>query len=120
MDGDMNPLRVTDDFDLVAEIVGGDQQRDRFARLFMVPGMEHCGGGPGAGDQLNYVEALEAWVERGVAPNEPTGAHIEAGQVRFRRPVFPYPSKGRFIGGDVNDPRNWVPGKAVAPATSSD
>ena len=39
-----------------------------FARLFMVPGMDHCAGGKGA-YAINYMRALEDWVERGQAPD---------------------------------------------------
>ncbi len=42
-------------------------EADSFARLFLVPGMAHCSGGP-ATDQFDGLSALEAWVEKGIAP----------------------------------------------------
>src|SRR5437016_1184656 len=56
----------------------GSQQQD-WLRLFMVPGMEHCGGGPGP-DQVNWMAALERWRESGIAPDR-----LIASQVRDNR-----------------------------------
>jgi feruloyl esterase len=39
-----------------------------FARLFLIPGMTHCGGGP-ATDAVDTLAALDAWVETGAAPD---------------------------------------------------
>jgi feruloyl esterase len=68
------------------------------ARLFMVPGMDHCGGGPGAND-FDFITALEEWVEQGRAPESLLGAHRDAaGQTAFSRPVFAYPDSARYDG----------------------
>jgi hypothetical protein len=75
------PARNTVNYyqDVIAKM--GRADTDSFARLYMVPGMQHCGGGPGpdtfgafAGSlsndpQRNIVIALENWVEKGTAPN---------------------------------------------------
>ena len=47
-----------------------------FARLFMVPGMMHCGGGPGA-SSFDAIAAMEQWKEKGVAPETMTGSHFK-------------------------------------------
>ena len=47
---------------------GGAKQTPQFARLFLLPGVNHCGGGPGL-DSFDSLTALEAWVEEGVAPD---------------------------------------------------
>ena len=65
------------------EVIGklGRSDTDSFARLYMVPGMQHCAGGPGADvfgqsgtwppdPQRNARTALETWVEKGTAPGE--------------------------------------------------
>jgi feruloyl esterase len=52
-----------------------EQPVSDFYRLFLAPGMAHCSGGPGA-DQFDPQSALEAWVERGVAPNSLVAAHF--------------------------------------------
>jgi feruloyl esterase len=46
----------------------GDSTAPGYARLFLVPGMNHCSGGP-ATDRFNMLTALENWVERGAAPD---------------------------------------------------
>ena len=46
--------------------LGGDMV-DSFLRLFFMPGMGHCRGGPGA-DTADFLSAIEAWIEHGVAP----------------------------------------------------
>lgn len=47
-----------------------------FVRLFMVPGMMHCGGGPGAGS-FDTVAAMEQWKEHGTAPETMIGSHFD-------------------------------------------
>ena len=54
-------------------------------RLFMVPGMNHCGGGPGPW-QADWLAALERWVERGQAPDEIVARHPGQGQTQTLRP----------------------------------
>lgn len=55
-------------------------------RLFLVPGMNHCGGGRGPW-QADWLEALERWVERGQAPDEITLRHPDNGHTQAVRPV---------------------------------
>jgi feruloyl esterase len=65
-----------------------------FYRLFLVPGMEHCGGG--SGPQPTGLQAsIEAWVERGEAPDRLLGRHIQDGS---SRPLCPYPAVARYDG----------------------
>jgi feruloyl esterase len=66
-------------------------------RLFMVPGMDHCGGGHGP-DQFDMVGALEAWVERGEAPASVVASHAIAGKVDRTRPLCPYPQVAAYSG----------------------
>ena len=47
---------------------GGQQQTAQWSRLFLVPGMGHCGGGPATLDQFDMLEAVVGWVEKGAAP----------------------------------------------------
>jgi feruloyl esterase len=75
--------------------MGGAEKTDSFLRLFMLPGFDHCGmqTGPGANDAgFDPLPALEAWVERGVAPDSIPGARIGADRaVQWSRPACPYP-----------------------------
>jgi feruloyl esterase len=79
-----------------------------FFRLFMVPGMTHCRGGTGT-DRFDAQAAVEAWVERGVAPASIAASRIENGNVTRTRPLCPYPQTARYDGsGDPNDTANFV------------
>lgn len=111
---------------VVAQV--GEQKGSEFARLFMVPGMQHCGGGPGAasfgqdgpgdGPSINDPEhnvylALETWVEKGTAPEEVIAEKIveEGGKrtVMLSRPLCPYPKAAKYSGtGDRNSASNYV------------
>jgi feruloyl esterase len=76
-------------------------------RLFLVPGMHHCSGGAGP-DQFDTLSALEAWVERGQAPDAIQASTKADAPVQHRLPLCPYPAQARYRGkGDLNDPANW-------------
>ena len=68
--------------------MGGKQEN--FVRLFMAPGMQHCGGGPGP-SQVNYLGALERWRESGVAPDQLLASRVTNNRVDMTRPLCPYP-----------------------------
>ena len=78
----------------------------QFYRLFMVPGMAHCGGGNGP-NVFDVEAALEGWVEHGVAPDSVIAAHPGGGPNGVpdrRRPLCPYPRVAVYKGdGDSND-----------------
>jgi feruloyl esterase len=81
----------------------GKNQSD-WMRLFMVPGMAHCGGGPGV-NSFDSIGALEKWVEKGVAPEQMTGM----GSNGMTRPLCPYPQYAEYKGtGDLKDGANWA------------
>jgi feruloyl esterase len=113
------PMRgVADYYDRMAVAMGGMSSAQQFARLFVVPGMGHCIGGAGA-DTVDYIRALESWVERGVAPDRLVASHLKdfnpfsgadptKAAVAFTRPLFPYPSYARYKGeGDPNDEKSF-------------
>jgi hypothetical protein len=75
---------------------------DNFARLFMVPGMNHCGGGP-AMENFDALTALEKWTENGVAPDYIVGkAGKEYPDPNKEQPLCPYPKVATYVGGDKN------------------
>lgn len=102
----------------------GQAETEAFSRLYMVPGLQHCGGGPGANSfgqlgqgapdpQHNIELALEQWVEKGIAPSEILATKFEDDDpskgVKFTRPLCPYPQVAKFKGnGDPNDAANFV------------
>ena len=55
--------------------MGGSKPTQDFFRLFIIPGMNHCGGGVGA-YSIDYLTYLENWVERDQAPDEMIGARV--------------------------------------------
>jgi feruloyl esterase len=112
-----------------------------YARLYMVPGMWHCDGGPGANvfggqDQVpppkpgdptdDALAALIAWVENGVAPGQIIATKyvndVPAEGIAFQRPLCPYPNHAAYSGtGDVNDPASFEclpnqPARIITPA----
>jgi Tannase and feruloyl esterase len=74
------------------------------ARLYALPGVQHCGGGPGA-SQFNLIAALTDWVEDGHAPHTLVASRTDAaGNLLFTRPVCEFPRYPRYDGeGDPND-----------------
>jgi feruloyl esterase len=73
------------------------RETDQFYRLFMIPGMAHCGGGPGLTALSGTMDALVKWVEQGIAPDSIV-ASGKPGGVELRRPVCPYPQVARYRG----------------------
>jgi feruloyl esterase len=78
---------------------------DGFYRLFMVPGMAHCGGGPGP-NTFDSMTPLVNWVEHGIAPEKLIAtkyADDHSATVVVQRPVCPHPQVARYRGsGDPN------------------
>ena len=84
------------------------RKQDDWLRLFMVPGMGHCGGGPGP-NQFTAMAALERWREAGVAPDRIIAFHVENNRVIMTRPLCPYPQVTTYKGtGSTNDASNFA------------
>ncbi len=112
---------TVDYYDGVVKKMGAEKVSG-FARLFMVPGMGHCGGGSGANafgqagtpsaDRFHNVDAaLEAWVEQGTAPERLVAAkYARAGGEAVRtHPLCPWPQTAQYKGsGSMDDERNFV------------
>ena len=114
-----------DYYQMVERVMGGAGPTQAFARLFVVPGMNHCSGGDGA-FAIDHLAAIQAWVG-GTAPAALIGAHVPAWEdlnvavregltapppgttVTFTRPAYPYPLHAEYSGhGDVNDAGSFV------------
>ncbi|AWN50899.1 DUF6351 family protein [Methylobacterium sp. 17Sr1-1] len=76
-------------------------------RLFMVPGMQHCGGGD-APNVLDPVTAVIDWVETGRAPTTLTAVQRRPDGSERSRPLCPYPQVARHTGGDADKAENFV------------
>ena len=88
---------------------GGANRTAAFMPLFMVPGMLHCGLGPGP-SVADYLTPLTAWVEKGTAPDVIPAAHVDAdGRTAFTRKFCAYPTYGKYAGeGDETDGSNYA------------
>ncbi len=79
-----------------------------FYRLFLVPGMAHCGGGSGV-NQFDMVEAIEKWVEHKKPPAQIIASRKTGAKVDRTRPLCPYPQVSRYKGtGDPDDAANFT------------
>ena len=84
-----------------------------FARLFMMPGVAHCGGGIGP-DRNDAVTAVIDWVEKGKAPDSLLASKVTDNKVVRTRPLCPYPQVARYKGqGSIDDAANF---SCVAPS----
>jgi len=85
----------------------GPGQED-WIRLFMAPGMGHCGGGVGP-NQVNWLGALERWRETGTPPDRLDAVRVSGSRVDMTRPLCPYPQVAQYTGvGSTNDAANFV------------
>jgi feruloyl esterase len=98
-------------------VLSNNPKADTFVRLYMIPGMQHCGGGPGVhtlgtssvpgsqDPQHNVISALEQWVEKGIAPGTLIAtryADDDHTKAERTRPLCPYPQTAKYRGGEVN------------------
>ena len=115
------PQSTVDYYTAVRAKVGA-VDTDKFVRLYMVPGMQHCIGGPGAtvlgqfGTQTTddgAFGALERWVEKGIEPKDIVATKYKSDVpklgVQMTRPLCPYPQVAKYKGsGDTNDRLSFV------------
>jgi feruloyl esterase len=107
-DPQIPPMHSVNYYRSVLEKLGGAAQVDDSYRLFMAPGMQHCGGGPGP-NQFDTMAALERWRESGVAPDRILAGHVTDNRVDMTRPLCPYPQTAHYTGvGSTNDAANFV------------
>lgn len=88
----------------------GEAKTENSIRLFMIPGMQHCGGGDGA-FQFDSVSVIDKWVESGKPPNRVIATHRthRTAPVDKTRPLCPYPQVATYSGkGSTNDEENFV------------
>ena len=92
---------VLDYYNSVEARIGREDTR-RAVRLYMVPGMIECNGGPGT-DTFDMLGVMRRWVERGQAPNEVIASRVEHGKVVRTRPLCPYPQVATYRGTGSTD-----------------
>lgn len=98
------PFQGTVDYYERVRLRLGAERTDEFLRLFLAPGVGHCGGGAGP-QPTGQFEALVAWVEQGRAPERLTAErHGNDDAVVATRPLYAYPGVARWTGaGDPDD-----------------
>jgi feruloyl esterase len=102
-----SPNDTIDYYQRLAATAGGMDKVQAFSRLFVVPGMNHCSGGP-ATDAYDGLAALVNWVEKGQAPDRIT-AQGSTALPGVKRPLCAYPKHAQYKGsGDTNDEANFV------------
>jgi feruloyl esterase len=114
-DPEVPPLTSINYFESVAKFPDGSpewKQTREFYRLFMVPGMNHCKGGPGA-NIFDMLTPLVEWVEQDVAPDRILATHYVNNMpdqgVAFTRPLCSYPQEAVYKGsGNTNDAADFV------------
>ena len=85
----------------VVDTIGSAPQNADSLRLFLAPGMGHCGGGDGP-NAFDMVSALERWVENNQAPALIVASHSTDGKLGRTQPLCPYPQVAKAQ-------RNWKP-----------
>lgn len=95
-------------FKSVQDAMGGADKTSAFIRLFLAPGMGHCGGGPGP-DTFDALGTLDRWVSERVAPERMIASHSKNGVIDRTRPLCPYPLAARWNGsGNTNDAASFT------------
>jgi feruloyl esterase len=101
------PGNTVNYYNSVVKRLGAPKTADSI-RLFMIPGMAHCGGGEGP-NTFDMVSALEQWVEQGRAPEQIAASHSQNGTVDRTRPLCRYPQVARYKGsGSIDDAANFI------------
>ena len=123
----ISPQNDIDYYMSVARVLGGPAKTADAYRLFMVPGMSHCAGGPGANAFGNsfvngpdpsdpsddVVSALDLWVEKGAPPAKIVATKYlndnPLSGIAFQRPLCPFPEHAKYKGsGDATQASNWA------------
>ena len=127
-DQTLQPAYSPEYYDQVVRSSGGLEATQNFYRLYMVPGMNHCSGGPGAsnfggtGQQIppsrdpthDLQSALENWVEHHVPPGEIVATKFMDDKpttrtIKYTRPLCVYPAVAQYRGaGDPNEAASFV------------
>lgn len=103
------PEGTIDYYQRVQKQMGGAESTAQFARLFLAPGVGHCGGGPGPAPTGQF-DAVVRWVEEGNAPEALSAVRRDAGgRVIRSRPLCPFPLLAKYKGlGGTDEAANFA------------
>ena len=105
-DPQVSPMLSTTYYSRVVKTVGKDKAADSIT-LFMMPGVNHCQGGPGT-DTFDKVKVLDEWVAQGKKPSQIIASHRTNGQVDKTRPLCPFGHVAKYNGsGSTDDAANF-------------
>jgi feruloyl esterase len=109
-DGVFSPYPTMRMFEQVAALAGGFVPLSKSGRLFEVPGMHHCGGGPGP-NSFDVLTAMNKWVRDRKAPDSIVATHFDnnsgGGSVDRTMPLCAFPTEATYMGGPVNEASSW-------------
>jgi hypothetical protein len=106
-DPTFSALDTVDYYNRLTEANGGADAVQRWSRLFLVPGMGHCGGGSLATSSFDMLTALVHWIERDIPPDAVVASTNS--EPRLTRPLCPYPQYAQYSGrGDPNDASSFA------------
>jgi feruloyl esterase len=106
-DPQISPLSSVRYYNTVLDTLGGAGKVTDSYRLFMVPGMAHCGGGEGT-STFDMLTAVEQWVETKKAPDQIMASRVRDGKVDRTRPLCPYPQVAKYKGsGSIDEAANF-------------
>jgi len=95
----LSALSTIDHYESVME---SDPEYDSFMKLYLLPGVLHCGGGRGP-SEADWLQIIQKWVENGEPPDRIVVSKKDTEKVIMSRPVFPYPRTAIYDGkGDPN------------------
>jgi len=105
-DGGIPPWKTIEYYEAVENRIGGREAAWNFVRLFLIPGMAHCGE---AGYEFDPLSSLVDWVENGKAPDTFRVTVSDAdGTIKWMRDLYPYPMRTAYTGkGDPADPSSY-------------
>jgi feruloyl esterase len=104
-DAGLSPLGTVQYYE---HVMSRDPKAQDFFRLFMLPGVLHCGGGAGP-STVDWADAIAGWVEKGTAPDRLIAKKVSSGTTPMTRPVCAYPQHAVYSGsGGTDDEKNFV------------
>ena len=94
------------------DVAAGDEDVDDYLRMFMLPGVLHCAGGPGP-DQVDWIDVIQEWVEDGTAPQRLVATKADQGEVEMQRALCAWPARAVYDGS--GDPKRAESFECEAP-----
>jgi len=104
-DAGLSPLATIKYYD---EVKKRDAKADDYVKMFLLPGVLHCAGGPGP-DRVDWAAAIDGWVESGKAPQQLLATKVASGAVTRSRPLCAYPQHAVYSGtGSTDQAENFA------------